>query len=88
MGRSAISSEELSDTLTISEYYAIGEHSRGFWLYDKTRGMNLAIGAKTREAALVKAITYYQKRLNSVEINYKSLCEKVDSFIGQFKEDE
>lgn len=79
--RPAISSVKLSDTLTMSLCHD------GYWLYDNTRGMNLAMHAKTSEDAFLKALTYYQKRLADVESNYKSLQSKVDSFVSQFVED-
>ena len=59
-----------------------------FWLYDKTRGMNLSIRAQTKEEAFIKAIEYYQDRLAEVETNYYSLSKKVETFVDQFKEDE
>jgi hypothetical protein len=40
-----ISFTKLSDSLQISE------HPDGFWLYDSTRGMNLAMRYKTRDRA-------------------------------------
>lgn len=57
-----ISSVNLSDTLHLTE---IGPKSgdRGFWLYDDTQGMNLAMRATTREAALLEALRYYQTYL-------------------------
>jgi hypothetical protein len=56
----------LTDTLGLTEC------RDGFWLYDKTRGMNLAMRSETEQAAFVKAITYYQKRLAEVEKTIKS----------------
>lgn len=77
-----ISSVKLSDTLSM------GLYSDGYWLHDKTRGMNLSMRAKTQEQAFVEALTYYQRRLLEVESKYKSLSAKVDSFVSQFVEDE
>lgn len=68
----------LSDTLTISDCLD------GFWLYDKTRRMNLAMRSKTEQDAFVECITYYQKRLIEVESKLDSLQSKVDAFVGQF----
>lgn len=76
----------LSETLTLCEYETGGD--KGFWLYDKTRGMNLAIRAKTATEALVEALTYYQMRLKRVEHEYRDLRVKVDTFVEQFAEDE
>jgi hypothetical protein len=84
---------ELGETLTLCEYkapenwhYQTGNY--GFWLYDNTRRMNLAIRAPTAEAAFVKALQYYQKRLLEVEAEHKSLREKVDSFLAQFPQED
>ena len=77
-----ISSEGISPTLTLSEC------TDGFWLYDDTRGMNLAVRAKTKTEAFVKALSYYQDRLGRVEKNYQELKQKVDLFVEQFTEEE
>lgn len=84
---------ELSETLTLCEFvappnwhYQTGNY--GFWLYDKTQGMNLAVRAETERDAFIKAIEYYQKRLIRIETEYKTLRERVDAFVGQFSEDE
>ncbi len=74
--------EKLSPTLSISEC------NDGYWLYDETRGMNLAMQAKTEQAAYVQALEYYQRRLQEVESNYTSLRSKVDHFVGQVVEEE
>lgn len=77
MGK-VISSEELSPTLHLSEC------SDGWWLYDSTRGMNLAMHAKSREAAWLELAGYYQHRLASMETAYRTLRDKVESFVEQF----
>ena len=79
--RPAISSVKLSDALTISLCHD------GYWLYDKTRGMNLSMRAKTSDDAFVEALTYYQKRLADVEKAHNCLQSRVDSFVNQFVED-
>lgn len=68
----------------LSETVAITERTDGWWLYDKTRGMNLAMRAESRDAAFMEAITYYQRRLLEVETSYRTLQRKVDCFVGQF----
>lgn len=73
-----INSTKLTETLTLSEC------SDGFWLYDKTRGMNLSMRAKTAQDAFVECISYYQKRLAEVESEHRELTAKVDAFVGQF----
>lgn len=85
--RKPIYSEVLSPTLTISECHRTMDHPHGFWLYDKTRGMNLAMGSLTRELALIKAIDYYQKRLSELERSHSSLNERVQAFVIQFEKD-
>ncbi len=74
-----INSTKLTETLTLSEC------SDGFWLYDKTRGMNLSMRAKTPQDAFVECISYYQRRLNEVESEHRELAAKVDAFVSQFK---
>ena len=76
--RKPISTIKLTDTLNLSECHD------GFWLYDKTRGMNLAMRSKTSTDALVKAIMYYQNRLINIEQLHKELKKKVDVFVDQF----
>lgn len=80
MGTKAISSIKLTETLTLSEC------KDGFWLYDYTRGMNLSMKAKTERDAFVEAITYYQKRLKAVEIDYKDLHSSVGNFISSLSD--
>ena len=76
-----ISFTELSDSLQISE------HHDGFWLWDDTRGMNLAMRAKSRDAAFTDALEYYQDRLKTVEAEHAALLAKVNSFLTQFQDD-
>lgn len=72
----------------LSKSLSISECTDGFWMYDETRGMNLAMRAKTAEAAYIQALEYYQERLKEVEEDYKSLKAKVDHFVGQFVDDD
>ena len=58
---------------------------QGFWLYDDTRGMNLAMRAATEQAALLEALEYYQERLQEVEAKYKALSKVVDTFVEQVR---
>lgn len=78
----ALTHTQLSETLGLSE------RRDGFWLYDKTRGMNLAMRAKTRDSAFVEALTYYQNRLKQVEGEFKDMSAKVEAFVTQFREDD
>lgn len=59
----------------------------GFWLYDETRGMNLAMKQKSEREAFIEALEYYQERLKEVEGMYKTLDQKVQTFVSQFNED-
>jgi len=67
--------------IELTETLALTECNDGFWLYDKTRGMNLAMRAKTPQEAFTKALTYYQNRLTKVEQQYNNLNVKVESFV-------
>jgi hypothetical protein len=82
MSRPAISNTKLSETLTLSECHD------GWWLYDKTRGYNVSMRAKTKDDAFVEALTHYQERLKSTEEYQSSLRDKVETFVKQFVTDE
>ena len=86
--RPAISTVKLSDTLTLSQCHRHDDKPAGFWLYDKTRGMNLALAEPTEIAALTEALTYYQKRLKRVSGEYKALYDKVSAFIVEVRGDD
>lgn len=62
-----------NDTITLSKGVD------GFWLYDKSRGMNLSMRATTEQEAFIQALTYYQKRLKEVESMYRSLEVKINN---------
>ena len=81
--RPPIFQRQLSSKLVLSVCHPTLEHKGKYWLYDKTRGMNLAMGRATEEAALVHALEYYQERLASVEAELKDLKEKVETFVVQ-----
>ena len=66
-----------TDTLLLSE------GKDGFWLYDKTRSMNLSIRAKTKDDAFIETIEYYQKRLTEVEKHHAVLKSQVETFVSQ-----
>lgn len=78
--KKVLSYTQLSPTLSIREM------ADGWWLWDETRKVNLGMHAKTRDAAFVEALTYYQRRLQAVEANYAALDKKVQAFLDQFKE--
>ena len=85
MGKKPDNVVKLSETLTLCEYKSGG--LIGFWLYDKTRGMNLSMKAKSETDALVEALTYYQRRLMQVEQEFAAMSKKVDEFVGYFTDD-
>ena len=82
MATKATRSIKLTDTLTISEC------KDGYWLYDKTRGMNLAMRAKTEQGAYIDVITYYQKRCAEIEHKKKKLYDSVNSFIESLSDND
>ena len=83
---------KLSETLTLCEHvappnwhYQSGNY--GFWLWDESRGMNLAMRAATERDAFVDAIEYYQNYIVKVEASYKTLRGRVDDFLSQCRTD-
>lgn len=85
--RRVIQSYNLSDTLCLYECHPDHGH-RGWWLWDETRGMNLAMKASSQLEAVTEALTYYQKRLERLESDHAELSQKVHSFVSQFTVDE
>lgn len=79
---------KLIRTIMSTDTLSLCECTDGFWLYDKTRVMNLSMRAKTPQDAFVGAITYYQGRLTEVEKQYSELSAKVGNFVEQFKEED
>lgn len=82
MASKAIRTIKLTDTLSISEC------KDGYWLYDKTRGMNLAMRVKAEQDAYVEAITYYQKRCAEIEQKKKKLYDSVNNFIDSLSDND
>ena len=71
-----------SELLIKTETIQLTEDKTGFWLYDETRGMNLAIKAKTERAAFLQALDYYQDRTAELERQLKTLKNAADAFIA------
>jgi len=71
-----------NDTITLSQ------GNDGYWLYDATRGQNIAMRAKTEQEAFIQALTYYQKRLTTIENNFKVLNDKVAFFVSTVVDEE
>jgi hypothetical protein len=82
MTNKVIRNIKLTDTLTISEL------KDGYWLYDKTKGMNLSMRAKTEQDAYVDAITYYQKRCVEIGEKKKKLYDSVNNFIESLSDND
>ena len=72
----------------LTKSLGLTECKDGWWLYDKTRGMNLSMRAKTSQDAFVECISYYQHKLKEKERLYSELYKKVESFVSQFCEEE
>mgnify|MGYP003661339303 CR=1 FL=1 len=72
---------KLTETLLMSECHD------GFWLYDSTRGMNLAMRAKSESEAFVEALTYYQKRVGDMSYKYKQLEDAATVFVESLGEE-
>ena len=70
------------DTLSLHEC------SDGYYLYDYVVGMNISMRAKTEQDAYIEALLYYQRRLVEVKTDYKTLNDKVESFLCQFDRDD
>lgn len=77
-----ISSDKLSDTLTLQWY------SDGIYLWDDTRKMNLAMYEKSEREAFIKALHYYQRRLKEIEIEHNALKTNVKNFLAHLKGDD
>ena len=66
------------------ETLSLVEANDGFWLYDNTLGMNLAMRCKDEQSAYIEALLYYQNRLLISEKELKEINNKVDAFVSQF----
>ena len=74
--RAQISSQKLTETLTLIQW------SDGYWIYDKTLCMHIAVKAPTAQAAATTAFAYYQRRLQQSEDKLNDLKSKVDFFVS------
>lgn len=77
-----MNTHKLDDTLELNQ------HRDGFWLWDETRGMNLAMRAETAEQAYFEAIKYYQERLLEVEAELRTLKQAVNQFVDAVRPEE
>ncbi len=66
--------------INYTETISLAECKDGYWLYDTTRGMNLAIREPTSEDAFIQALTYYQERLKIVESDLQELQNCIKQF--------
>jgi endo-beta-N-acetylglucosaminidase D len=76
------SHEKLTPTLVLTQGHD------GWWLYDETQGMNLAMRAPSREAALLYALEYHQERNIRYANQHAALKQKVLAFASQLHPDE
>ena len=72
--------------LVIDATLLLSERHDGFWLYDKTRGMNLAMQKATERDAFVSALKYYQERLAEVGGDLTTLRSHVATFVAHVAE--
>lgn len=68
-----------------NETMSLSKLKDGFWLWDETRSMNLAIREKTERIAFIEAIEYYQRRLKEVEEESKRLHDISNKFVKDFE---
>lgn len=59
----------------------------GFWLYDKTQKMNLAMRATGEREAFIEALEYYQKRLEELQTDHVRLRRELNRFVQILHED-
>jgi hypothetical protein len=71
-----------------TETLSLSKGRDGYWLYDKTRGMNLGMREETEADAYTETIHYYQKRLTEVESQLKELRTIVENFVSNFTIDQ
>ena len=79
---------EIIDLGVEKDTFSLVKCHDGFWLYDYLHGMNLAIRAPTEQAAFVKALLYYQKRLRELQEKHSLLSQQVESFIDAVRPSE
>lgn len=68
------------------ELITLSNCTDGWWLWDHSRGMNLAMKEESERQSFISAIGYYQDRLTKVEREYNDMAQKVEHFVEQFKE--
>lgn len=85
MGVKPVWSKQLTPSLLLCQMPE-GCGDAGIWLYDETRGMNLAMRAKDEREAFVEALTYYQERLTETEASLASMSSRIEAFVATFPE--
>jgi len=83
-----LKSEEINETLTLSECSTSSDYRGKFWIWDEVAEMNLAMGANTEREAFAQVISYYQTRLKDVTTELQTLSTKVNGFLAQFADDD
>ena len=80
MAKKADKQTKLTDAITLSEILP-GHPDSGFWLYDATVGMNLAMRKESEISAILKALTYWKQRYLQLENEHNQLTKIVDNFV-------
>ena len=75
-------------TVFVVDTLSLTECKDGYYLYDKTQGMNIAMRAKTEQDACIEGLLYYSKKLSKVELDYKILNSRVQDFLLSFPHDD
>jgi hypothetical protein len=76
------------DIIVKTETIELTKGKTGFWLWDETRQMNLAMHTKTEQEAFIETIEFYQERLTEIETKYYKLKNQVDCFVNQFSDED
>ena len=71
-----------------TETLCLTECTDGYFLYDYVIEMNISMRAKTEQDACIEALLYYQKTLQELKLNYKTLNNKVEKFVSEFLDEE
>ena len=69
--------EKLNDNLTLSIM------SSGYWIFDKRKGINVAMRAKTERDAFLEALEYYSRYLIDSQKKFKEVTQAVDTFLNK-----
>jgi hypothetical protein len=71
-----------------TDNFSLHECTDGYYLYDYVVEMNISMRAKTEQDAYIEALLWYQKDRQKRIKEYKTLNDKVESFLSQFDREE